>query len=138
MQEETIATFGNVVLTNKYIRFTLKTLTTSKTQTIFLQDVSLVDMNIKSHPVFLIVAAICFLLLLIDDMSTVAKLIAFGIGVLMCIAFWKIKTYTLIITPHAGAGREISCEIVGNVTKEQSDDFMEKLNIQKDKAQKNK
>ncbi len=137
MQEETIATFGNVALTNKYIRFTLKTLTTSKTQTIFLQDVSLVDMNIKSHPLFLIVAAICFLLLL-ADMSTVAKLISFGIGVLMCIAFWKIRTYTLIITPHAGAGREISCEIVGDVTKEQSEDFMEKLNIQKDKAQKNK
>lgn len=137
MQEETIATFGNVALTNKYIRFTLKTLTTSKTQTIFLQDVSLVDMNIKSHPLFLIVAAICFLLLL-ADMSTVAKLISFCIGVLMCVAFWKIRTYTLIITPHAGAGREISCEIVGDVTKEQSDDFMEKLNIQKDKAQKNK
>lgn len=137
MAEETVAKFGNIALTNKYITFTLKKLTSQKTQTIFLQDISLVDMNIKSHPAFLIVAVICFALLFVG-MSTTTNLISFAIGVLLCLAFLKTKTYTLIITPHAGAGKEIACEIVGDVNKEKANEFIEKINTLKDKYTKSK
>lgn len=137
MAEETVAKFGNIALINKYITFTLKKLTSQKTQTIFLQDISLVDMNIKSHPAFLIVAVICFALLFVG-MSTTTNLISFAIGVLLCLAFLKTKTYTLIITPHAGAGKEIACEIVGDVNKEKANEFIEKINTLKDKYTKSK
>lgn len=137
MTDNIVATFGNITLTDKCIKFVSKKLTSQKTQTIFLQDISLVNMDIKSHSVYLVVAAVCFALLFVG-MSVTANLISFGIGIALCIAFWKIKTYTLIITPHAGAGKEIACEVIGAVNKEQADDFMEKLNTLKDKYMKRK
>lgn len=126
---------GKVILTNQRIQMNDKEWGRSHSITIFLEDISSIQVIYKTNPLFLFLSVLCVVLLPLSFFSssnfytdTKPTQILFTAAVI-CLTVWLVSKHrTISIHPDGGRPLEFT---VGKMSKEEIEEFVEEVQLAK-------
>ena len=95
-----ISSLGNIILTEKYVKYAFTGWGKEYFKCIFLKDISSIELGFKSFPLLLVVTVIAFCVAIF---SYNYKELSAIIGVICLIIFFATRQYALIITAHSNS-----------------------------------
>lgn len=132
--EQTITSSNEnkVILTNLRLQTKDKDWGQSYSNTIFLEDISSIEVRYKSNIIFLILAGLALLMWAAQSMNSFSSggqsTFAFVIAVVFALLYWFTRRHVISVTPDGGKAINF---VVSNMGTQQIEDFVDKVQVAK-------